>query len=264
MDIAVMHVSHNKRERNFFHQVVENGFGDDIYLFVHFLCPVIVVHNDVEIITDSNACIVYPPGARQEYKSYRGAFKNDFLIFKTHDTNFINRYGLPINELFYISNGDEVTWILEKITYLVTSKLADYSAEIEERVMALFETLSKEYIENKPGQKRNFEIRQRFISLREEIKKNPKSWDVDKMAKHVWFTRSRFTVLYNEFFGLPPNTDLVDIRIEFAKNLLETTDQSVAEVSENCGYQSVDHFIRMFKKKTDLTPLKYRKNSIVK
>ena len=259
MSITVLNVSHNKREKSSFHQVVEDGFGKNIYLFVHFLCPVVVVYGGAEIITDRNACLVYTPGTRQEYKSHDGSFKNDFLLFKTEDENFVARYGLPVNEVFYVTDGDEITDIIEKITYRATNKLVDYSAQIEERVIRLFETLSKKYVDNNPNQKRVFEIRQRFIALRKEIKKNPKDWDVDKMAKRVWFTRSRFTVLYKEFFGLPPNTDLVGIRIEHAKTLLKNTDQSVAQVSENCGYQSVDHFIRMFKKKTDLTPLKYRK-----
>ena len=262
MIISVLNSSHNKRESGTFHQIVENGFGPKRYLFVHFIYPAVVVINNIEYKTDRSACIIYTPGQRQEYKSYNGVFKNDFLVFEADDPHFAARYGLPENEIFYISNGDEVTLILEKITYRLANKMVDFSLQLQERTIKLFETLSKSCISNKPNKKRMFEIRQRFIALRDEINKDPKDWSIEKMAKRVWFTRSRFTVLYKDFFEISPNADLTNIRIEYAKNLLKTTDMSIVNVSDMCGYSSADHFIRIFNKKVKYTPLQYRKKML--
>jgi len=254
-----MNVSHRKREPNDFHQVIEGGFGCQIYLFVHFIFPVVVIFDGVEHLTDDSACIIYSPGHRQEYRHHNGIFVNDFLIFQVDEPHFAARYGLPENEIFYVSNGDEVTRLIELITYSITDKLIDRSEETQRHVATLFETLSKTCIDNNPSQKRMFVIKQRFIALRDEIRENPSEWTVDKMAKKVWFTRSRFTVLYNEFFSVPPKEDLVNIKIDYAKRLLETTDMHVAEVSSMCGYTSVEHFIRIFNKRVGHTPLQYRK-----
>jgi len=103
--------------------------------------------------------------------------------------------------------------------------------------------------------------KQRFIAIRDEIRQNPKDWAVDKMAKQVWLARSRFTVLYNSFFGVSPNADLMNVRVEYAKKLLVETDMSVFEVSQACGYSSVEYFIRLFNERMGKTPLQYRKYS---
>ena len=133
------------------------------------------------------------------------------------------------------------------VTYSVTDKIIDRSTETQQHLLKLFETLSNSYVENKPGLKRMFESKQRFIILRDEVQKNPREWSVDRMAKQAWFTRSRFTVLYNEFFGKSPSADLLNIRTEQAKKLLETTNMSVADISSACGYHSC--------KKTDGRPV---------
>jgi len=257
--INILNVSHRKREPSDFHYIVESGFGGQIHLFVHFILPVVVIFDGIEYITDNSACIIFTPSQRQEYKPHGDVFVNDFLIFEVAEPNFAARFGLPEDEIFYISNGDEVTRRMENITYSITDKLIDRRHQTQHHVLRLFETLSESCIDNNPSQKRMFEIKQRFIALRDEIRKNPSEWSVDKMAKKVWFTRSRFTVLYNEFFSMPPKEDLINIKIDYAKRLLETTCMPITDVSSMCGYTSVEHFIRIFNKRVGRTPLQYRK-----
>lgn len=260
-DITILNVAHHKRETDFFRADYPEGFGEHIYLFVHFISPAVVVLDGAEHLTESDACIIYTPGQKQEYRHHNGVFVNDFIIYKVDDPHFSARYGLPENELFYVSNGDEITRRLEIITYTITDRLVDRSEETKKHVRELFETLSSLHVENNPGSKRIFEVKQRFILLRDELRKNPVGWTVDKMAKHVWFTRSRFSVLYKEFFKISPNADFVNIKTEHAKKLLKTTDMSVADISVACGYSSVEHFIRMFHKRVKQTPLQYRKKA---
>jgi transcriptional regulator GlxA family with amidase domain len=44
-----------------------------------------------------------------------------------------------------------------------------------------------------------------------------------------------------------------------AKNLLVTTDLSMDEIAERCGYSSANYFSLIFKKNVGLSPLNYRK-----
>lgn len=52
---------------------------------------------------------------------------------------------------------------------------------------------------------------------------------------------------------------LVNMRMEYAKSLLQEGELSVAEVSQAVGYSSVSYFIRLFKHTTGFTPAKYIK-----
>ena len=68
-------------------------------------------------------------------------------------------------------------------------------------------------------------------------------------------------MLYADFFGISPSSDLIGMKITHAKKLLESTDLQVAEISELCGYTNVGHFIRTFSKAAKATPLQYRKKN---
>lgn len=72
-------------------------------------------------------------------------------------------------------------------------------------------------------------------------------------------SESYFQVLYRRLFGVSFQKDLISMRIDYAKTLLETSDLSVSAVSEMCGYQTEVHFFRQFKSLTGTTPLRYRK-----
>ena len=50
-------------------------------------------------------------------------------------------------------------------------------------------------------------------------------------------------------------------RIHLAKKLLTSSDNSLTEISEKVGFNDYSYFIRIFKKRTGLSPLKYRKTS---
>ena len=259
--MTVLNVAHRKHEPNSFVYIRENGFGPDAYLFVHFIKPAIVTLDGVDHFADSDACIIYPPCVRQEYRHHNGVFLNDFIIFKTDDRNFVARYGLPENEIFYVSEGQEISNIMQTIAYTITDKTIDRSGQTPGFVNKLFETTSRLCIDNSTNLKRAFELKKRFISLRDEVRADPKGWTVAKMAKHVWLTRSWFAVLYADFFSISPSNDLIGAKIARAKELLESTDLQVAEISEQCGYANVGHFIRTFSKVTKSTPLQYRKKA---
>ena len=54
---------------------------------------------------------------------------------------------------------------------------------------------------------------------------------------------------------------LTERRVEYAKRLLLSTDYSVLEISAIIGYDSLSHFIKVFRKKVGCPPLKYKKQN---
>ena len=52
--------------------------------------------------------------------------------------------------------------------------------------------------------------------------------------------------------------DLIEARINAARQLLTATDLPVHEIAAACGYQNATHFMRQFKEITGLTPSAYR------
>ena len=100
-----------------------------------------------------------------------------------------------------------------------------------------------------------------LVELREKIYRNPQmKWNVDSMAAVVNMSRSYFQHIYREIFGVSCMTDVINGKIEKAKEILSETGCTVSQVAAMCGYENDEHFMRQFKKIVGVTPTVYRKN----
>lgn len=69
--------------------------------------------------------------------------------------------------------------------------------------------------------------------------------------------------LFLNHLGTSPKQYILDMRIQKAKELLVESPLSVTDISRECGFSSVYHFCRAFKKRTAATPTQYaEKNRI--
>ena len=55
------------------------------------------------------------------------------------------------------------------------------------------------------------------------------------------------------------NGYVTGLRMQKARELLESTDVSVTEVASETGYYDYNYFIRVFRKSFGISPLQYRK-----
>lgn len=66
------------------------------------------------------------------------------------------------------------------------------------------------------------------------------------------------TKLFRRENGMSLSEYIIQKRISLAKKLLVTTSLSVVEISQRTGFSYSSYFVRIFKKKTELTPQQYR------
>ena len=67
--------------------------------------------------------------------------------------------------------------------------------------------------------------------------------------------------LFEEIYGVSPKEYILNLRIEYAKRLLQSGQFFVYEVAEMCGFGEPCHFSREFSRRTGLSPKNY-KNSL--
>ena len=84
---------------------------------------------------------------------------------------------------------------------------------------------------------------------------------VNDIAKHLSISRSYLYILFNDILGISPKDYLSNFRITKSAELLTLTDQSIEEISLNCGYKNPEAYSAVFKSKFGLTPTKYRKSN---
>ncbi len=80
---------------------------------------------------------------------------------------------------------------------------------------------------------------------------------VEQLAAECGVTAGYFRSLFRKQFGVSPQQYITDLRMERAMELLQSNMLSVAEVAEQCGYNSQSYFCREFKKHTGLAPSRY-------
>lgn len=84
---------------------------------------------------------------------------------------------------------------------------------------------------------------------------------LDDMAKGCNMSVSSFCRTFKRYFDVAPITYLNNLRLTVAKQLLETTNMPIADISSFVGYSSLSSFNRLFMKKYSMTPRDVRKQS---
>ncbi len=82
---------------------------------------------------------------------------------------------------------------------------------------------------------------------------------VGEMAKRSGLPPTTFARRFRKATNKSPQDYILALRIEEARQLLETTGSSVADVGEAVGYLDTPSFRRLFKRRTGLTPAEHRK-----
>ena len=81
---------------------------------------------------------------------------------------------------------------------------------------------------------------------------------LDEICKRMNLSRSHVQHLYKAFFGTSVTADIQSSRVEHAKYLLSATNMTVCGIALSCGYNNDTHFMRIFKKRTNMTPSEFR------
>lgn len=82
---------------------------------------------------------------------------------------------------------------------------------------------------------------------------------LDEMAKEAEMSPKYFCAVFKELTQQTPFEYLINYRIERAASKLAETDASVTDIAFSSGFNDLSYFIKIFKKKTGLTPAMYRK-----
>jgi AraC-like DNA-binding protein len=80
----------------------------------------------------------------------------------------------------------------------------------------------------------------------------------EDIARHVGISADYLTDCFRQELGVTPMTYLRRYRIRQARELLETTDQSVMQVALAVGFSENAHFTRTFQREVGVTPRAYR------
>ena len=88
------------------------------------------------------------------------------------------------------------------------------------------------------------------------------SLTLGELAALAGMNEQYFCRFFKKALGKTPVSYINDFRIRHAATLLRTTELPVTEVCLESGFNNLGHFMKEFKKTTQLTPLQFRKQSM--
>ena len=220
----------------------------------------------------------------------RGAFKEDQIVTAGHMVLF-----QPKEEQHYEYFGEdkpEVYWV-HFTGSSVKEILRSYDIPLDEHIFfagtpaaytQLFKNMIEEFQNCKVGYRQMLEmnLRQLFLMIqRTRLEKPPLV--TTAVQQEMDFARQYFHEHYNEpinieeyaqsrhtsislfmrnfkkVYGVSPKQYILNIRMNNAQNLLETTDYTVAEIAAIVGYDNALYFSRIYHKQKGQAPSDYRK-----
>jgi transcriptional regulator GlxA family with amidase domain len=81
---------------------------------------------------------------------------------------------------------------------------------------------------------------------------------IDEIACHAGLSSRHFKRRFKQATGYSPLPYLQKVRIELAKIKLESTLDSIDDITLQIGYENASTFRRLFKDRTSLSPREYR------
>lgn len=250
---TVLRARHNWSEREDF--VLTRPAGTDDYLFLHFKSPVLfALEASAPQRIEAGACILLTPHTPHGFQPLEGPLLHDWMHFLPNSDDI----EIDKNVFLYPAETRFITEAVSVIEQELLSCPPHYEEMIAVEVRRLFLNLERRLSPLPVPTAHN--RREAFEALRLDLYRHPESYlSTTDMAQKVQLSRSRFSVLYQEFFRIPPVRDIIRARTERAAYYLSLKSHSVAEVAELCGYRNEYHFIRQFKKETGKTPGMYKK-----
>lgn len=233
-----------------------NGYGE--YTLLHFFNSVEIRMGNQVIQTEPHAVILYNIGTPQYFKS-EDPLIHDWIHFKGELPALLQEGGFLPDTIYYPRPHGLITQIIRELESEFYSDLPGKERLLQLKAEELFIKLDRA-VSCPPVAEVSAEMEKALRYLRGEMFSSLKTdWTVEEMAKRVAMSPSRIYPIYKKVYGISPMADLINARINSAKNMLSLGEEKVEEIAWNLGYQNTTHFIRQFKQKVGCTPTQYRK-----
>lgn len=237
---------------------VENSW----WLFLLIKTPAIFRIDGVEVHTKPNSFILYSYGMAQHYRADDGPYIDDWfhLMVYQDDIEYFKSLGIPINKVVELPDANEISMLIRSMAYEFYGD-SKYNKRILGSFMnILFLKLSRQlYSDEATANPLSSAHYDALLTIRNDIFAAPqKRWSVDEAAELVSVSRSTFQHEYKKLFRVNFSADVIASRLRRAKYYLTTTDLTVSEIAELCGYNSDVFFMKQFKKFVGQSPTAFR------
>lgn len=268
----VVITKHNRYTPGFVH---EHKLFELIYI-LEGKCIQRINHEDV-VLTKGQFCLV-APGSKHSIQVFddslvlnilirRNTFEEIFYnVIKGSNviSNFFNNTLYTKNQNAYLlidTNKDD--YFKEYVLSMFNEYLAHnmyYENILNGMVIVLFSKLLQKTENTATLSTETKKDNEYFDPILSYIDDNYTTITLAGLAEHFHFSTGYCSRMIKKYTGKTFTELCLSIKFKKAENFLLNTNKSVASISEDVGFNSVEHFNRLFKKRYGVTPGKFRIN----
>ena len=197
----------------------------------------------------------YHPLPNKGWKSYWIGFKG-----KNIDDRVKAGFLSPEKPIYHVGFSNEILGLFDE-AFKTAQEEAAYSqqtlAGIVNHLIGLMYSLERNIILNKDSKHVDM-INKARLRIRESLEG---SLTIQEIAQDLGISYSSFRKLFKEYTGIAPAMYQQTLRLQRAKELLSTTDESIKEIAYRLNFESPDYFSAKFKSQTGLKPSDFRNMS---
>lgn len=224
-------------------------------------------------LSEGNGVFINSKVIHRFRSSSSGAVIPNFVLMPSFiapfDSYIYQNYVLPIisSQLAFQVFQPEIPWQNEALSLMKEIIGCQAATSNELITLALSQMLWEKMYKNVDTSNTNLTSKSFASSqaklqiMMQYIHQNYKSAiSLDDIAACAAISKSSALNLFRRYMHITPINYLIQYRLNEASLLLAKTEQKIATISSETGFNSVDYFCRLFKIHYLLTPTQYRKN----
>lgn len=128
----------------------------------------------------------------------------------------------------------------------------------EEKILSLVDLLPQILFESTVVLKPDTLLRQAETYIARHL---PEELSIEGLCEALHVSKNKLYGIFSSHFGTTVNAYITGQRMARGKQLLRETEEPVYRIAELIGIRNYTYFCRLFKEKTGLTPLQYRRQA---
>lgn len=194
------------------------------------------------------------PGIRHSYQPDIATGWNEYwvgCIGNTLDALVQNNVLSPSQPIFHLGLHDTILSIYHDIFNRVKLQRPGYQLRLGASIMMLLADIIGYTRQSNQRDYSDTVVDKAKFLFTENIMGNI---EIEQISNHLGISISHLTNIFKSYTGMTPYQYYINLKINKAKELLETRKYSVKEVAYELSFESQYYFSRLFKKKTGVPP----------
>ena len=194
----------------------------------------------------------YHPSGTKGWKSYWIGFKG-----KNIDDRVKAGFLSPEKPIYHVGYSNEIIALYEE-AYKTAQEEAAFAqqtmAGIVNHLIGKMYSLERNIVLSKDAKHVDM-INKARLRIRETLED---TLTIQEIAQELGISYSSFRKLFEEHTGFAPALYQQNLKLQRAKELLSTTDESIKEIAYRLNFESPDYFSAKFKNQTGMKPSDFR------